>query len=115
MKPPRLCACGHRVASGSLCPCQRKQATERKARFDSTRPSSSRRGYTGAWDKARAEFLARNRRCAMCGAEATVVDHVKPHKGDMSLFWDRSNWQPLCRHHHNAAKQRIERRSTRGK
>ncbi|MFR3634507.1 MAG: HNH endonuclease [Sutterella sp.] len=21
---------------------------------------------------------------------------MKPHKGDMALFWDQSNWQPLC-------------------
>lgn len=32
---------------------------------------------------------------------ATVVDHIKPHRGDQKLFWDRSNWQPLCEHHHN--------------
>lgn len=28
---------------------------------------------------------------------ATVVDHIIPHKGDQYLFWDRSNWQPLCK------------------
>ncbi|WP_085981300.1 MULTISPECIES: HNH endonuclease signature motif containing protein [unclassified Paenibacillus] len=27
---------------------------------------------------------------------ATVVDHITPHKGDMGLFWDQGNWQPLC-------------------
>lgn len=32
---------------------------------------------------------------------ATVVDHIKPHRGDQKLFWDRGNWQPLCEHHHN--------------
>lgn len=32
---------------------------------------------------------------------ATVVDHIKPHRGDKKLFWDRGNWQPLCEHHHN--------------
>lgn len=31
----------------------------------------------------------------------TVVDHIVPHRGDQKLFWDRSNWQPLCEHHHN--------------
>lgn len=30
-----------------------------------------------------------------------VVDHIKPHRGDQKLFWDRRNWQPLCEHHHN--------------
>ncbi|WP_256371941.1 hypothetical protein [Roseivivax sp. THAF197b] len=38
-----------------------------------------------------------------------MVDHVIPHRGDMQLFWDRTNWQALCAHHHNAHKQRQER------
>jgi 5-methylcytosine-specific restriction protein A len=33
--------------------------------------------------------------------QATVVDHKIPHKGDMKLFWDRSNWQSLCKCHHD--------------
>jgi 5-methylcytosine-specific restriction protein A len=28
---------------------------------------------------------------------AYQVDHVVPHRGDQLLFWDRSNWQSLCR------------------
>ena len=44
--------------------------------------------------------------CVKCYEEghitlATVVDHIVPHRGDQKLFWDRSNWQPLCEHHHN--------------
>jgi len=44
--------------------------------------------------------------CVMCAAEgrytkATVVDHIKPHRGDRKLFWDRANWQPLCKAHHD--------------
>ena len=41
---------------------------------------------------------------------ATVVDHITPHKGDLKLFWSRSNWQPLCKPHHDGAKQQAERR-----
>ena len=37
-----------------------------------------------------------------------VVDHVIPHRGDLSLFWDRMNWQTLCPDHHDRAKQREE-------
>lgn len=40
---------------------------------------------------------------------ATVVDHVTPHRGSAVLFWDRSNWQSLCKHCHDSVKQRIER------
>lgn len=39
---------------------------------------------------------------------STVVDHIKPHKGDMSLFWDADNWQSLCTTCHNSYKKRLE-------
>ena len=31
---------------------------------------------------------------------ATDVDHIVPHRGDMSLFWDVNNWQALCHECH---------------
>ena len=33
--------------------------------------------------------------------KATVVDHIVPHRGDQKLFWDQSNWQALCKRHHD--------------
>ena len=39
---------------------------------------------------------------------ATVVDHIKPHKGDEALFWDAGNLQSLCKPCHDSTKQRIE-------
>ena len=44
--------------------------------------------------------------CCMCRKEgryvkATDVDHIVPHRGDLKLFWDRSNWQALCHRHHD--------------
>jgi len=114
-KPPRLCACGHRVAAGLRCACEAKHDAERKARFERTRPNSSARGYTGAWDKARAAYLAEHPYCVRCGALATVVDHRARHRGDKALFWDKSNWQALCATDHNSAKQREERRQIKGK
>ena len=33
--------------------------------------------------------------------KATVVDHIIPHRGDQKLFWDRGNWQALCKRHHD--------------
>jgi len=32
---------------------------------------------------------------------ATVVDHIIPHRGDERLFWDETNWQPLCKQCHD--------------
>jgi 5-methylcytosine-specific restriction protein A len=40
---------------------------------------------------------------------STVVDHIKPHRGSLVLFWDQNNWQALCANHHNSAKQREEK------
>lgn len=49
--------------------------------------------------------------CAARGQEslAEVVDHIIPHRGDPKLFWDRNNWQGLCKHDHDAVKQSQER------
>jgi 5-methylcytosine-specific restriction enzyme A len=79
------------------------------------RPSAQARGYGGAWQKARAGFLRSHPWCVMCTAQgrrttASHVDHIKPHKGDQTLFWTPSNWQGLCAWHHNREKQQIERR-----
>ena len=39
---------------------------------------------------------------------ASVVDHIIPHRGDESLFWDQTNWQSLCKQCHDSAKQKEE-------
>lgn len=81
--------------------------------YDRHRGSARARGYTTAWDKARKAYLAEHPLCRICQAQnhvraATVVDHIIPHRGDQELFWDRTNWQPLCAEHHNRTKQRQE-------
>ena len=73
--------------------------------------------YNYRWQKARATFLKRNPLCVFCKEQgkittATVVDHITPHKGDSSLFWDRDNWQPLCKLHHDSAKKKEEERGS---
>lgn len=110
-RPPYLCTCGRKVAHGTICRCRMAAIRERKARHDANRPSASQRGYGSEWRKARAEYLKRHICCARpgCNAKATVVDHIKPHKNDKALFWDRANWQPLCAPCHNRHKQRQER------
>jgi len=85
---------------------------ERKARFDAKRPNARARGYDAEWQKARADYLAVYPSCRRCGKAANVVDHIVPHKGDRSLFMDRRNWQSLCQHCHNSAKQSEERRKS---
>lgn len=68
--------------------------------------SATARGYGRAWQKASKQFLEAHPLCVRCMAEgrytkATVVDHIVPHRGDRKLFWDRSNWQALCKPCHD--------------
>ena len=70
--------------------------------------------YNYQWQKARLAHRQEHPLCVMCLAEdrttaATVVDHINEHKGDLELFWDRDNWQSLCKPHHDSTKQQIER------
>jgi 5-methylcytosine-specific restriction protein A len=70
--------------------------------------------YGWRWRKARKLFLARHPLCRMCNAQgkltaSTVVDHIRPHRGDLVLFWDERNWQALCESHHNSVKQAQEK------
>jgi 5-methylcytosine-specific restriction endonuclease McrA len=94
-----------------MCACQ----LARKQEADNRRPSASRRGYDSKWQRESKAFLAlpQNRYCACgCGRLADCVDHKVPHRGNMKLFWDRSNWQPLASSPcHNSRKQCQERRS----
>lgn len=81
--------------------------------MQTTRKSARDRGYTHAWEKARARFLHLHPTCSMCAAAgrltpATVVDHVVPHKGDPAKFWSEDNWQSLCKLHHDSTKRRVE-------
>lgn len=110
VRAPSVCQCGKVVPSGSRCPCRKGADAERKARHDQNRPNARERGYTTAWDKARAGFLKAHPACAICGATATVVDHRTPHRGDSKLFWDKGNWQALCTPCHSSRKQSQEKR-----
>ncbi|MCJ8015241.1 HNH endonuclease [Paenibacillus sp. KQZ6P-2] len=96
-KPKRPCSqpgCTELTTEGSRC-------SEHKRVIDRYRGTAAQRGYDGKWRKARLGFLRKHPLCKHCQeknrlTEATVVDHIKPHKGDKTLFWDRDNWQPLC-------------------
>ena len=70
--------------------------------------------YPRKWSSARRVFLRGHPLCRYCEqmgrlTPANVVDHIIPHKGDSALFWDQTNWQPLCTYHHNSTKQSEER------
>ena len=74
--------------------------------YDDNRPSANARGYDYRWQKARLHFLRRHPLCAECQRAgriepSVVVDHIIPHRGDMTLFWDEDNWRALCKPCHD--------------
>ncbi len=77
--------------------------------------TSTQRGYGYKWQQARAGWLSKHPLCVYCEREgrvmaASVVDHIIPHRGDMTLFWaSDTNWQGLCATCHNTTKSREER------
>jgi 5-methylcytosine-specific restriction enzyme A len=69
---------------------------------------------TMRWKQRRKRQLQREPLCAMCAKAGRVVlamvaDHIRPHHGDLALFWDPDNLQSLCFTHHNSSKQSVER------
>lgn len=104
---PRPCpypGCGVLVGGGGYCP-PHKKAKQRLV--EANRESSTARGYGRPWQKARAGYLRKNPLCIQCQelgkmTAATDVDHIEPHRGDKTLFWDSANWQALCHPCHSA-------------
>lgn len=100
------------------CLKPRLKATPFKARVkmaitQNTQPSHLQ-SYGRQWRQERAKFLQQHPLCVYCQKNgklsfANVVDHIIPHKGDDRLFWDKSNWQPLCKHCHDSTKAKEEK------
>lgn len=62
--------------------------------------------YNNKWEIERKEYLIDHCWCVECLKNniytlATEVDHKIPHEGNMKLFWDKSNWQALCKSCHS--------------
>ena len=87
--------------AGGYCEPHQKMVHQQ---IDARRGTASQRGYGSRWVKARVAYLRVHQLCVICMpmiTAATVVDHIIPHKGDKRLFWDASNWQPLCKGCHD--------------
>ena len=114
-------------------PAKRQTAHNNPTSWRNDKRTAAQRGYGYKWQQARAAYLAKHPHCVMCLAEigmtdlqpaevvvecarrglseplATVVNHKVAHRGDQRLFWDRSNWESLCRRHHDSDAQRIDK------
>lgn len=81
--------------------CQSHDISDRREARERRPPEVSL--YTAEWRRESKAFLADHPYCADgCGGRSEVVDHIRPHKGDVVLFWDRTNWQALTKRHHDS-------------
>ena len=104
-KPKRPCrapGCPNLVeGAGMYCSCHSYLDATARQRTDQDRANAAQRGYGYKWQKTSKAFLRAHPLCVRCGRVAEVVDHIIPHRGDQKLFWDRNNWQPLCKQCHD--------------
>lgn len=104
---PRLVKAGQRA-------CDEHEKAAGAADRD-RRGSAAARGYGSAWQSYRLRFLSKFPLCVLCAESgppggdgtakvvpATVVDHLRAHKGDQVLFWDPTNHRGVCKPHHDA-------------
>lgn len=87
---------------------RKAKADARKAKAKQSAKVQARAALYGErrWKDERRSFLERNPLCVDCNelglvVAANEVDHIKPHRGDRTLFYDRNNWQALCKSCHS--------------
>lgn len=88
--------------------CDRHKHSAAKE-YDRQRGSASTRLYDRRWQAASKAFLRLHPlcQCPECQegrirvTSASVVDHITPHKGDIDLFWNESNWQAMNKNCHD--------------
>lgn len=107
-KPCAAPGCANLVDRGRYCERCLNVGRQARVDLDAARGTSTQRGYDWQWRKYRNAYLRRfplcrdpYRRHNGMPVEATVVDHITPHRGDRRLFWDPHNHQPLCATCHN--------------
>lgn len=79
--------------------CRQHSALEGKAKVFTRRGKSGEYHslYESArWRKISREFLKKYPVCLICGKPARIADHITPHRGNLELFYDESNLQPMC-------------------
>jgi 5-methylcytosine-specific restriction protein A len=96
--------------SGYCSKCQgykiKKETADRKAYDKQRNPLVKKWLNSARYKNDRKYFLNENPLCACCQINGVVtmantLDHIKPHKGNYDLFWDKRNWQSLCKRCHD--------------
>jgi len=100
------------IEGGAHCELHEAERKEKLARRRASAKLSAvaRAGVqlyaTKAWKALRRSFITANPLCADCAelglvVAAEEVDHIEPHRGDRSKFYDRMNLQSLCKPCHS--------------
>lgn len=100
----KMCACPGcgRAVDGRYCSEHQRPVSLYKGTKRRRSDSYNWMYRTSRWTRERRLYLDENPFCVACGATATIVDHITPHRGDEALFWDRTNWQSMCMSCHSA-------------
>ena len=87
-------------------------AYKKKPRGSKTIRGDRDSAHRAMFEHNRKIIIATQSVCGICGKPvdktlkypdpmSPTVDHIIPHRGDPELFWDRSNWQALCKNCHD--------------
>ena len=103
MKPK--VSCRHPGCAELGAPGQ-KYCEKHKTMHPEENRSAAGRGYNSRWSRESKKSLELHPLCEEClrhdiATPATVVDHIVLYREDQKLFWDRSNWQALCKRCHD--------------
>ncbi|MDP3088853.1 MAG: HNH endonuclease [Methylotenera sp.] len=105
-KPCKQHGCRALTTSGAYCSTHKRVVQKQ---IEVKRESSTQRGYGYRWQQTSKGFLRSHPLCQCPECQeglvrllpAEVVDHIIPHQGDMTLFWNRSNWQAMNKQCHD--------------
>ena len=109
LKPCGHGGCPELVRGGGYCEKHRRDFKRSRRTLKPERVESKgyhNLYYTKRWRTMRAEQLIAEPFCRECGRygirkRATDIDHVIAHRGDLKLFYDKSNLQSLCHECHS--------------
>lgn len=93
---------------------QKVRRDEQRRDYDRGKDPEIKRWYNSArWKRLRLAQLKSKPLCTECEGgdrvtQASVVDHIIPHKGDEQVFFDASNLQSMCKPHHDSKTARLD-------
>ena len=95
-----------------LMPWRPKLSRKPSSRHRTERSRQYQHLYSTRWNAESKLYRECNPYCVLCGLTGhyrpvQCVDHILPHKGSKTLFWNPDNWQSLCNPCHRV-KTRIE-------